>query len=124
MKYIFPAFFVFGLALGGSLWGDQVARSNLPFFPKEESPFLAALSADFNEAPTISAPTISAPPRLSLRAQLFPDEFSQVIADAVPMPSFLDLGNVDLGIDFLVLETTMGPSDAYGMGLMLRLARI
>jgi hypothetical protein len=119
MKYFLPAFFVFGLALGGSLWAGQVARGNLPFFPKEESPFLAALSADFNQASTISAP-----PSLSFRARLFPDELPQVITGAVPMPSFLDVGNVDLGIDFLVLETAMGPSDAYGMGLMLRLTRI
>jgi hypothetical protein len=42
------------------------------------------------------------------------------ISDSI-LVSSLDLRHIDVGIDFLVQETTVGPTNAvYGVGLMLR----
>jgi len=38
----------------------------------------------------------------------------------IPMPS-LDLGLVDVGMDFLVQETTVNPNSVYGVGMMFSL---
>jgi hypothetical protein len=45
------------------------------------------------------------------------DAFPGTVSGTISMPS-LDLRHVDVGIDFLVQETAVGPNTVYGVGMM------
>ena len=57
-------------------------------------------------------------PSLAPQPELFMGDFPSPISDALPMFS-LDLRRVDVGIDFLVQQTAVGPKSIDEVGVML-----
>ena len=113
---LLPTFVVLGLiTFGGALWADQPQRLPPPVMdiPTDTS-FDNSIGLNSFGSLDQSIAMQTKPP-----IEEFPNTFSDTISDKLSL-STLDLRRVDVGIDFLVLETAVGSKDVYGAGLMLR----
>ena len=104
------------ITIGGAAWSDPVTSSPLPSFIGDFNDMAFALDKGLE-----TTQSVTRQPQFPLTAQTLPMDVSEMVSDAISMPSSVNVLGTDLSVDFLVQEMDQGPAYAYGVGLMFGL---